>query len=178
MNPIAIIALAASLVAGIGLAFTAESELDPAWLVSDSTVYSAPFNTVELEPLPDASGSDYSPITTMPPYTGPGCSEWADLAVRSGFVLDDLWIALQVMEYESMCIPDAIGDNGQSYGLMQINSFWCSPSKYWPGGYLQTKGFLNYCQQLLDPALNLYVAWHISSTHGWENWSTYGRVVG
>ena len=178
MNPIAIIALAASLVAGIGLAFTAEPELDTAGLVSDSTVYFAPFNTVELEPFPDASGSDYSPITTMPPYTGPGCREWADTALRAGFVLDDLWIALQVMEYESMCLPNSIGDNGQSYGLMQINSFWCSPSKYWPRGYLQTKGFLDECQQLFDPPLNLYIAWHISSTHGWENWSTYGRVVG
>jgi hypothetical protein len=40
MNPIAIIALAASLVAGIGLAFTAEPEFDTAGLVSESTAYS------------------------------------------------------------------------------------------------------------------------------------------
>ena len=176
MNPLSIIALAASLVAGIGLAFTAEAETDTIGLVSESTAYSP--SAVGLEPLPDASGSDYSTSNTLAPWTGPGCSEWADLAVRSGFVLDDLWIALQVMEYESMCLPDAIGDNGQSYGLMQINSFWCLPSTYWPRGYLQTKGFLDECQQLLDPALNLYVAWHISSQHGWENWSTYARVVG
>jgi hypothetical protein len=176
MNPIAIMLAAASAVMGFGLMVTSNPETDTAGLVSESTVYSPP--TVGLEPLPDASGSDYSVVTPQVQYTGPGCREWADLAVRSGFAFDDLWIALQVMELESMCLPDAIGDNGQSYGLMQINSFWCTPSTYWPRGYLQTNGFLDQCQQLLDPALNIYVAWHISTQYGWENWSTYDRIVG
>lgn len=176
MNPISIIMLAVSSVLGLGLLANSNPETDTAGLVSESTRYSP--SVVGLEPALDTSGSDYSAVTPQVQYTGPGCREWADLAVRSGFVLNDLWIALQVMELESMCLPDAIGDNGQSYGLMQINSFWCLPSTYWPRGYLQTNGFLDECQQLLDPALNLYVAWHISTQYGWENWSTYDRIVG
>ena len=120
-----------------------------------------------------------SVVTTMPPYTGPGCQEWADTALRAGFVLDDLWIALQVAELESMCLPDVVGDNGDSFGLMQIHTpSWCKPTKYWPRGYLQTQGMIDDCTELFDPLTNMWVAWHIATKYGWENWSTYDRVVG
>ena len=120
-----------------------------------------------------------SVVTTMPPYTGPGCREWADTALRGGFVLDDLWIALQVAELESGCLPGAIGDNGNSFGLMQIHTpSWCKPTKYWPRGYLQTQGMIDDCTELFDPLTNMWVAWHIATKYGWENWSTYDRVVG
>ena len=120
-----------------------------------------------------------SVVTTMPPYTGPGCQEWADTALRGGFVLDDLWIALQVAELESGCLPGAIGDNGDSFGLMQIHTpSWCKPTKYWPRGYLQTQGMIDDCTELFDPLTNMWVAWHIATKYGWENWSTYDRVLG
>lgn len=173
MNPWYTIGTAFVAVISFGLHSVTGPEWDTAGQIPPATVY-AP--AVAGEPLPDASGSDMSVFSTMPPYTGPGCREWAETALRAGFVLDDLWIALQVMEMESMCLPNAIGDNGQSYGLMQINSFWCKPSTYWPRGYLQTWGLLNECQELMDPALNLHVAWHIATKHGWENWTTYRRL--
>lgn len=173
MNPIAIIMCATALVTGVGLLANQDPETDTWGLVSESTAYSP---TVGSGIAPDASGSDYSAVTPQVQYQGPGCSEWADTAIRAGFKLDDLWIALQVMEFESMCLPDAIGDNGQSYGLMQINSFWCQPSKYWPRGYLQTQGIVDDCTDLFDPLTNLYVAWHIATKHGWENWTTYKRL--
>ena len=75
-----------------------------------------------------------------------------------------------------MCLPDAIGDNGTSFGLMQINRFWCEPNRYWPNGYLQTFGMLDDCAQLLDPLTNLTVAWHIAANHGWPNWTTYEDI--
>jgi hypothetical protein len=179
MNPLAIIAVAASAVMGFGLMLVSDPETDTAGLVSESTVYTAPLSgTVGLDSPSDTSGSDMSVVTTMPPYTGPGCQEWADTALRAGFVLDDLWIALQVAELESMCLPDVVGDEGQSYGLMQINSYWCRPSKYWPRGYLQTQGMIDDCTELFDPLTNMWVAWHIATKYGWENWSTYDRVVG
>jgi hypothetical protein len=91
-------------------------------------------------------------------------------------VLDDLRIALQVAELESACLPNAIGDNGQSWGLMQINDYWCTPVKYWPGGYLQTHGIIDSCTDLLDPLTNMHAAWHIATHHGWDNWTTYKRL--
>jgi len=180
MNPFTIIAVAACAVSGFGLMLTTEPETDTAGLVSESTVYTAPLRgTVGLDSPADASGSDMSVVTTMPPYTGPGCQEWADTALRAGFVLDDLWIALQVAELESGCLPGVVGDNGDSFGLMQIHTpSWCQPTKYWPRGYLQTQGMIDDCAELFDPLTNMWVAWHIATHYGWENWSTYANVVG
>ncbi|MFZ9261636.1 MAG: hypothetical protein ACO23G_14595 [Limnohabitans sp.] len=174
MNPLGIIATAASLTLSIGLMFTSDAEVDTWGLVPGSTAYSP----VEPGTLPDASGSDYSAVTTQVQYQGPGCQEWADTAVRGGFVLDDLRIALQVAELESACLPNAIGDNGQSWGLMQINNYWCTPVKYWPGGYLQTQGIIDSCTELLDPLTNMHAAWHIATHYGWNNWTTYERIDG
>ena len=172
MNPLSIIAVAASLVLGVGLMSTQEAEVDTWGIVPASTVYPQ----VEADTPPDAPQTLQSDENPYPLWTGPGCREWADLALRSGFAWDDLWIALQVMELESMCLPNAIGDNGQSFGLMQINSYWCQPSRYWPNGYLQTLGMLNTCTDLLDPLINLEAAWHISTQYGWQNWTTYARI--
>lgn len=174
MNPISIILAAAALVMGAGLMATQEPDVDTWGLVSASTVHSP----VEAGTPPDALPAPLSPETTIPAWTGPGCSEWADTAIRGGFHWDDLWIALQVMELESMCLPNAIGDNGESFGLMQINSYWCQSNRYWPNGYLQTLGMLNTCTDLLDPLINLEAAWHISTQYGWQNWTTYRRING
>jgi len=180
MSPFSIVGLALSGLFGMTLMFTSVPETDTIGLVSESTVFTAPpLGTVGLDSQPDASGSDMSVVTTMPAYTGPGCQEWADTALRAGFVLDDLWVALQVAELESGCLPNAIGDNGQSFGLMQIHTpSWCQPNKYWPRGYLQTQGMIDDCTELFDPLTNLWVAWHIATKYGWENWSTYDNVVG
>ena len=176
MNPIAIIMCASALVTGVGLLATQEPETDTWGLVPESTVY---LPSVGSGMAPDAIGSDTSAVTPYVQYEGPGCSEWADTAVRAGFQLDDLRTALQVMELESMCLPGAIGDNGDSFGLMQIHTpTWCQPNKYWPRGYLQTKGMINDCRELLEPLTNIWVAWHIASNYGWQNWTTYRRIDG
>jgi hypothetical protein len=172
MNPIVTIWLAVASVAGFGLMMTQDPEVDTWGLVSASTAYSP----VEAGTLPDALGSPQTPQTTLPPYQGAGCAEWADVALRGGFTVDQLPVALQVAEFESMCLPDAIGDNGQSFGLWQINDYWCTPVKYWPQGYLQTMGIVSDCTDLLNPLINAHAAWHISTQYGWQNWTTYDRL--
>ena len=168
MNPLHVIAMGMLLITSVvGLALTPESPLDPGAPVVPSTVYTPP--TTEAPPATLPNG-------TIAPYEGPGCAEWADMALRGGFTPSDLPIALQVMELESMCLPGEIGDNGESFGLMQINSYWCKPSRYWPAGYLQTFGILDDCAELLLPLVNLHAAWHIAAHHGWENWTTYRRI--
>lgn len=101
---------------------------------------------------------------------------WAPLALEAGFTPSDLPVALQVMELESRCLPDVVGDNGDSFGLMQINRFWCEPSRYWPTGYLQAFSLVEECADLMNPRTNLVVAWHIAANHGWPNWSTFDRI--
>ena len=167
MNPIVTIVGCASLIiGGVGLAITPPDPLDISAPAVSSTVYTPP--TTEAPPATHNA--------TIAPYEGPGCAEWAPLALEAGFTPSDLPTALQVMELESMCLPNAIGDNGESFGLMQINSFWCQPSRYWPQGYLQAFGLVNDCSDLMQPRTNLIVAWHIAANHGWPNWTTYARL--
>ena len=174
MNPINLIWLLVASVLGIGLVWNDDPTVDTWGLVPASTAYSP----VDAGTLPDASGSPQTSQTTLPPYQGPGCSEWADTALRGGFTVEQLPYALQIAELESMCLPDSIGDNGQSFGLWQINDYWCTPVKYWPRGYLQTMGILDDCTDLLDPLVNAHAAWHISTQYGWSNWTTHDRVTG
>ena len=170
MNPIVTIVGCASLIiGGVGLALTPEQPLDPWSPAVSSTAYIPP--TTEAPLATPQNG-------TIAPYEGPGCAEWAPLALEAGFTPSDLPTALQVMELESMCLPDVIGDNGESFGLMQINSFWCQPSRYWPEGYLQTFGLVNDCSDLMLPRTNLIVAWHIAANHGWPNWTTFEHING
>ena len=171
MNPWTIIAVAASAVMGITLGIDSKPEVDTWGLVPPSTAFS---------PLA-VEGGHFQTDTTVPArpvWTGPGCAMWADAAMEAGYVWDELWIVVQVMELESSCLPEAIGDQGHSYGLMQINDYWCTSQKYWPRGYLQTQGIVTTCTDLLDPMTNLRAAQHISSRYGWENWTTYRRISG
>jgi hypothetical protein len=68
--------------------------------------------------------------------------------------------------------------NGGSLGLLQINQFWCKPSKYTDNGWLQDMGILDDCQELYDPATNLRagLAMYSYSVYkngdGWHPWRT------
>jgi hypothetical protein len=62
---------------------------------------------------------------------------------------------------ESRCQPDAhnpTDPHGGSYGLMQINGFWCQPSRYNASGWLQAQGLLQTCTDLYNPYTNLLAA--------------------
>jgi hypothetical protein len=110
------------------------------------------------------------------------CQEWVPLAVASGWPRDRAVIErlADIVWRESRCNPEAWNEtdpNGGSMGLMQINRFWCQPSKYWPSGYLQAHGVLESCDELLDPATNLHAGWVIYSYSyqrnggdGWNPW--------
>jgi len=50
-------------------------------------------------------------------------------------------------------------DGSTDIGLAQINDrSWCLPTRWYPAGYLQTLGKINYCKDLFDPYLNLVAA--------------------
>jgi hypothetical protein len=61
---------------------------------------------------------------------------------------------------------------GQSYGTMQVNDFWCLPSKYYPNGYMQAYGLLTVCNDLFDLETNMRAALNIYRySNGWRAWS-------
>jgi len=107
------------------------------------------------------------------------CPQWAQMAIDVGWLKTDLPKIDAIMHRESRCFSDshyAEDPHGGSYGLMQINAFWCKPSRWYPNGYLQSFGVLSNCKQLFHPRTNLIAArliWQYSHTQygdGWLPW--------
>ena len=121
--------------------------------------------TVSLALLPLA------PTTTVAPLTD--CQYALQLASQAGWPLTEMGTVARIIYGESGCKVDAYNakdSNGGSYGLYQINGFWCRPNKYWPKGWLQAQGILQTCNDLLDPKINTYSAlaiWHNSGYGPW-----------
>jgi hypothetical protein len=125
------------------------------------------FQTIPLAPLP---------VTVAPPVTVPAtpCQQALNLALSVGWPADQTPKLMRVLERESNCRADAFNPKdtwGQSFGYMQINSFWCTPSAYWPQGWLQAKGILTVCESLLDPKINLIAGLAIWHNSNWSPWS-------
>lgn len=92
------------------------------------------------------------------------CGEWHDLAMSIGWPEEE-WSKLSYVLYrESRC---NIGSHNKtdpmsgSRGLMQINGYWCKPSRYSSAGWLQDRGALSTCDDLYHPTTNLYAGLHI-----------------
>jgi hypothetical protein len=80
-----------------------------------------------------------------------------------------------VMHRESRCLPHAHNINdpmGGSYGLTQINGFWCLPNSQWPIGWLQAKGILDECSDLFNATTSLRATHAIYLNSGWNPWRT------
>lgn len=119
--------------------------------------------TVSLAPL-------IAPTTTQPLTD---CQYALNLASQAGWPLTEMGTVARIIYRESQCHAKAFNkfdSNGGSYGYYQINGYWCRPNKYWPTGWLQAKGILQTCNDLLDPKINTYSAlaiWHNSGYGPW-----------
>ena len=118
------------------------------------------------------------PTTTLAttPITQPdACGAVFDMAKHVGFPEHELATVVAVAYRESRCQPDAFNasdPNGGSNGVMQINQFWCKPSRYWPNGYLQAYGLIRTCDDLFDLEHNMRSALAIYRySEGWRAWS-------
>jgi hypothetical protein len=133
--------------------------------VSVTTSYA----TIPLGTMPTTTSSTTS--TTTP---ATACVGALNLALSVGWPANETPTLLRVLKRESNCEEDAFNPRdtaGGSYGLMQINGFWCTPSAYWPQGWLQAKGILKVCDELFDPRTNLIAGlaiWHNST---WTPWN-------
>ena len=127
---------------------------------------------VEAVPVPVISPTT---LTTQPDAPKSLCEQVFDTAKAIGWPADQLGLLVAIAQRESRCQPDAFNasdPNGGSYGIMQINGFWCQPSRYWPNGYLQAHGLLTSCTDLYDRATNLRAALAIYRySNGWRAWS-------
>lgn len=104
------------------------------------------------------------------------CGEWLPTALAADWQIDQWRQMSYVMFRESRCRPDARSPSSDT-GLMQINDFWCEPSKYNPNGWLQAQGIVQTCEDLHDPLTNLKAARAIfnysleRNRNGWNPWS-------
>ena len=135
--------------------------------------------------LPDASSvpsvPDYYvvpatiPTTTTTITTIATCDDALQLALDLGFPADQLGTLDMVLQRESRCQATAhnITDpSGGSYGLTQINGFWCLPNSNWPIGWLQAQGVLDECSDLFNATINLRATLAIYNNSGWAPWAT------
>ena len=128
--------------------------------------------TVDAVPVPQIPSTTLTTLASAPRTL---CEQVFDTAKAIGWPADQLGMLVPIAQRESRCQPDAFNPNdpnGGSYGIMQINGFWCQPSRYWPNGYLQAYGLLTNCADLYDRKINLRAALAIYRySNGWRAWS-------
>ena len=120
-------------------------------------------------PLPPAT--TFTTLKTAPN----ACEVVYRTAKQVGWPADQLSMVVAIAQRESRCLPYVTNwndPNGGSYGVMQINGFWCQPSRYWPDGYLQAFGLVENCDTLYDMASNLRSALQIYRNSGWSPWGS------
>lgn len=130
-----------------------------------STVYDAP------------SGLSEAPtVTTLAPVGA--CWPVYAYALEAGFTADEALVLDAIAWHESRCNANAVGDHGESLGLLQIHApSWCTPNRWNPVGYLQAALVLNSCEELFDPFVAVKAARAIYLYGGFEQWSTYKEAT-
>ncbi len=114
-----------------------------------------------------------APTTTI--TTIATCDDALQLALDLGFPADQLATLQLVLHRESRCLVHAFNPddpNGGSYGLTQINGFWCLPNSNWPIGWLQEKGIVEECSDLFNATIALRATLAIYNNSGWAPWAT------
>jgi hypothetical protein len=136
-------------------------------------------NAQSEQPNPIPVATDYmieptttttEPLMTIDPYATPAV-QFAQLAINLGWPVSEYNMLAKIIERESHGISVAhntTDPNGGSFGLLQINGFWCKGQL----SYLQTNGVLTNCKMLLDPETNLRAGLIIWNRSGWNPWGT------
>jgi hypothetical protein len=129
-----------------------------------------PSRTIELAPYLIQPTTTTSSTLFIDPYAT-AAEQFAALAVNLGWPVEQYKKLVMVITRESNGI--AIAHNTKdpmtgSYGLMQINGFWCKGTN----SFLQKAGLLTSCEMLLDPQINLRAGLIIFTRSGWSPWRT------
>lgn len=129
-----------------------------------------PSRTIELAPYLIEPTTTTSSTLFIDPYAT-AAEQFAALAVNLGWPVAEYATLAKVIQRESNGIALAVNPNDPmtgSYGLMQINGFWCKGEN----SFLQKAGLLTSCEMLLDPQINLRAGLIIFTRSGWSPWRT------
>lgn len=146
-------------------------------LITGVLVLFSPGNAQAPTETPQVVKASLPPTTTTTtmPALVTTCTQVASLALAEGLPPSELETALRVAVRESRCTSDAHNasdPNSGSYGIYQINGFWCQPNSNWPTGWLQAKAILKTCDDLYDPTTNTQAMVAIWRNSGWLPWTT------
>jgi hypothetical protein len=161
--------IAPKIIAGIVTAFLGFAALLGAHNAQSEPSSGPPYSTIDVTPyliLPPTSTT--STIVYIDPFAD-ACEQLSGLAINEGWPIKQRATIQKIMFRESRCIPKSHNPNDPgegSFGLMQINSFWCSGQN----SFLQKSGLLTDCQSLLDPNTNLQAALLIWKNSRWNPW--------
>ena len=128
------------------------------------------------EPIQAQAATTTSTTTTVwvEPQPKSECEQALQLALNVGWPAEEMATLARVLWRESRCsfgpVHNPDDPMGGSYGLLQINGFWCTPSTQWPIGWLQAKNIVTNCHDLYGAEANLIAGlaiWRNSSWHPW-----------
>lgn len=142
--------------------------------VTASSIYQVYDQPQPLEAASEAYNAPEATTTTI--STIADCDDVVALAAALGWPASELKTLRRVANAESACMPWAhnVNDpNGGSYGIMQVNGFWCIPNRHWPTGWLQAHGIVATCDDLFSATTNLLAALAIWQNSTWTAWTTY-----
>jgi len=129
-----------------------------------------PSRTIELAPYLIEPTTTTSSTLFIDPYAT-AAEQFAALAVNLGWPVKEYQKLVMVITRESNGIATSHNTKDPitgSYGLMQINGFWCNGAN----SFLQKAGLLTSCEMLLDPQINLRAGLIIFTRSGWSPWRT------
>ncbi len=142
------------------------------------TAFSGPQNaqsshsrvTLDVAPFLIEPSTTTSSTLFIDPYAT-AAEQFSALAVNLGWPVSEYNTLVKVITRESNGI--ALSHNRKdpmtgSYGLMQINGFWCKGAN----SYLQKAGLITSCEMLFDPQINLRAGLIIFTRSGWSPWRT------
>jgi hypothetical protein len=168
LNPLAALTLCVTAVLGLTTLLEAPRPL--------SGQPSATTTPASWDEYPTTTVGQTTVTETSLPTTIANCDDAVNLARQVGWPEDQLDTLAVVMLRESNCTPTAHNVNdphGGSYGLTQINGFWCLPNPSWPMGWLQVQDVgVTDCSELYIPEANLRAALAIYNNSGWGPWAT------
>jgi len=152
------------------------------FILATSSASQAPPPVERVIALESTTTSTTTTTTTTLPENAM-CGQWWQLALDVGFTESMMATYDRVVYRESRCDEtqhNPADPNGGSYGLTQVNGFWCQPSRYYPLGYLQTVGVLSDCNDLFNPETNVRAAFALvqySRSVGLCDWSQWAWLT-
>ncbi len=129
-----------------------------------------PSRTLDVHPYLIEPTTTTSSTLFIDPYAT-AAEQFAALAVNLGWPVEEYEKLVMVITRESNGIATSHNTKDPitgSYGLMQINGFWCNGAN----SFLQKAGLLTSCEMLLDPQINLRAGLIIFTRSGWSPWRT------